>query len=291
MDISEVVNILQLPRDVIKTAVAQGIKHPKTDEIVKLKAQAIGNDYDIIDDWLDNFIEAFYSHEPKRKIPAAVRRELLVEARYKCANCSTTSPLQFHHIIEFSEVPTHDPEQMLVLCANCHGRCTSKEIDRTAQKMIKARLKNDQIDGNQFPARFDWGDLKEVIVTVHNVLNVTESGEESKYDKRNRPLSEKNHLNRMGKDYFEMILDQHQPYFGVIEDFLRNPTNRKVRQLYYEIVDELNSKVMAQRYQFGNFEEIFIQIRDTAKPFLKGKGRTLNIFLSFAYYKCDVGKK
>ncbi|MCL4262237.1 MAG: HNH endonuclease [Anaerolineae bacterium] len=291
MNLAEVVEILQLPRDDIKAAINKGIKHPITPDVIKLEAYPLNGDYDISDESVDAFIEAFFSHEPNRKIPVVTRRVLLIEAKYRCANCLVTVSLEFHHIIEFSRLATHDPRYMIVLCANCHARCTKGEIDRKAQDIMKARLKNDSIEGEQFPIRFDWNELKEVIATVHEVMNVSESGEESKNNRSVVSLHKKNELNQMGEDYFRFIQDQHQPYFGRIKEFIQNPANRDSKQLYYEIIDGLNAKIIAHRREFGNFEHILERIYDTAKPYLKGKGRTLNVFLSFAYHECDLGIK
>jgi hypothetical protein len=87
------------------------------------------------------------------------------------------------------------------------------------------------------------------------------------------------------------MLEHHQQYFGRIEQFLREPANEKFAGLYYEIVDELNAKIAAERDKFDKFEDMMISIRDTAKARLNGNVMTLNILLSFTYFKCDVGRK
>src|SRR4030095_12017013 len=54
-------------------------------------------------------------------IPAALERDLMIEAGYRCAVCKTTEPLQIDHIEEWSVVLKHEFENMIVLCANCHA--------------------------------------------------------------------------------------------------------------------------------------------------------------------------
>lgn len=62
--------------------------------------------------------------KPCRTIPAETRRQLLVEAGHRCAiqTCRVVSPLEAHHITPWSERYHHNPEDMIVLCSNCHGR-------------------------------------------------------------------------------------------------------------------------------------------------------------------------
>ena len=75
-------------------------------------------------------------------VPAALKRRLHEEAGYRCAvpTCRGTSSLQMEHIDEWSEVKEHKFENMIVLCANCHGRVTSKEIHKDAVRNYKRNL-------------------------------------------------------------------------------------------------------------------------------------------------------
>jgi hypothetical protein len=291
MRINEVAQLLCWQRDQIKQAIMPGIMCPGVQEIVKLQAVKLGTDYDVSDQELDFFINSFYQNEPKRQIPTNTRRQLLVESRHRCVVCQETSSLDFHHIIEFSELKHHDPTHMIVLCAVCHRRCTTGEIDVKAQYNYKAKIQSlFPLDENEFPARFSWENLSEIINEIHNSLDIKLPSTNSKNDFSLIEIEHKNQINRMGQNYFEFIRDNHQPYFGKIENFLRDPSNEKIAKLYYEMIDELNSKIAAGREKFESFEEILIQIRDTAKPKISDK-RTLNILLSFTYFKCDIGRK
>ncbi|WP_407674439.1 HNH endonuclease [Nonomuraea glycinis] len=77
-------------------------------------------------------------------IPAALKRELLVEAGHRCAipTCRAPAPLEFEHIEEWAKVKRHDFANMIVLCANCHGRKGSgpNQIDRKSLHQYKANL-------------------------------------------------------------------------------------------------------------------------------------------------------
>ena len=83
------------------------------------------------------------SKKDKRRvlIPAEIERAVMVEASFRCSveRCASTSSLQIHHIDY--DPSNNDPANLLVLCSNCHGRATRKEIDRKACLMMKDLLR------------------------------------------------------------------------------------------------------------------------------------------------------
>lgn len=51
--------------------------------------------------------------------PAKVKRELRQEVNFGCAICGAPL-LEYHHIIPYSEIEHHDPDNMIALCPNHH---------------------------------------------------------------------------------------------------------------------------------------------------------------------------
>jgi len=82
--------------------------------------------------------------EATRYIPVKLRRELLAESGYRCTvpTCKGTSALQFEHIEDWASMPfkNHHFDKMIILCATCHARVTSKEIHKDAIKGYKRNL-------------------------------------------------------------------------------------------------------------------------------------------------------
>jgi len=74
-------------------------------------------------------------------IPAQLRRDVLIEAGYRCAipHCRETD-IQIHHIEGYAVQPEHTFDDLIALCANCHQRVTNGQIDRKAVRQIKANL-------------------------------------------------------------------------------------------------------------------------------------------------------
>jgi len=68
----------------------------------------------------------------------------MIEAGHRCAipTCRAVASLQIEHIEDWAKVRRHDFENMIVLCANCHGRKGNRngQIDRKALRQYKANL-------------------------------------------------------------------------------------------------------------------------------------------------------
>jgi tetratricopeptide (TPR) repeat protein len=74
-------------------------------------------------------------------IPAALRREVLVEAGHRCTipTCRATTT-EVAHIVPFAEVQEHAFENLIALCPNCHTRYDKGEIDRQSMRTYKYNL-------------------------------------------------------------------------------------------------------------------------------------------------------
>jgi HNH endonuclease len=75
-------------------------------------------------------------------VPAAIERALLEEAGYRCAvpTCRATGPFDMEHIEDWAKVKEHKFENMILLCKNCHGRVTAREITKASVRAYKRNL-------------------------------------------------------------------------------------------------------------------------------------------------------
>ena len=140
LKINEAASILNLSREQILDAIQNGLLLPNTQTRTRLSASKCNGEYDITDCDLDAFIAEFEQKEPGRHPPVSVRRQLLVEARHRCAICLDSAPLKFHHMIDWARIKHHDSKRMLAVCGTCHDRCTKGQIDYKSQLMYKAKL-------------------------------------------------------------------------------------------------------------------------------------------------------
>ena len=74
-------------------------------------------------------------------IPAALRREVLVEAGHRCSipTCRQT-PVELSHIVPWAEVHEHSFDNLIALCPTCHTRFDGGEIDRKSMDIYKRNL-------------------------------------------------------------------------------------------------------------------------------------------------------
>lgn len=77
-------------------------------------------------------------------IPIEIKRAVYVEAGHRCAipACRAPSPLEIAHIAPWSDTATHEFDNLICLCANCHSRFDKSQdgFDRQTMLMYKKNL-------------------------------------------------------------------------------------------------------------------------------------------------------
>ena len=145
--------------------------------------------------------------------------------------------------------------------------------------------------------RLEWGDLRAVIDALHSELPKGQhvAVPASRFDTGGVKVARKNELNEMSAGYFETIRQDHEPFFDQILEFLRSPLNSEVRDIYYEVVDEIRFKTARGLHEGVPIDEVLLNIYgqavDSQADRLRPRRRTLNLLLSFMYVACDVGRK
>jgi hypothetical protein len=71
-----------------------------------------------------------------RDIPEPIRRQLRQEAGFGCCACGYPF-IEYHHIIPFSQLPEHHPENMIALCPIHHHQGDIEAIDEVHQRNWK----------------------------------------------------------------------------------------------------------------------------------------------------------
>ena len=81
--------------------------------------------------------------ESRPAVPAALERRLKEEAGYRCAvpRCGGTVRLEMAHIEPWAKVKSHEFENMICLCADCHWRFDKlKQIPKKSIIQFKRNL-------------------------------------------------------------------------------------------------------------------------------------------------------
>lgn len=70
-------------------------------------------------------------------IPMEVQREILYQARHRCAVCCEATPLERAHITPWSKSKDHSEANLIALCANCHERADNEKWGEAYLKKYK----------------------------------------------------------------------------------------------------------------------------------------------------------
>ncbi len=78
---------------------------------------------------------------PRPPITAELSRRVLVEAGHRCAIPTCRNPdVDLHHIVPWERCKSHDFDNLIALCPNCHRRAHNGEIDRKSLLQYKLKL-------------------------------------------------------------------------------------------------------------------------------------------------------
>ncbi len=160
-------------------------------------------------------------------------------------------------------------------------------------------VKRFKLEGYQVPFDFSENDIKDVVLEFKEQLKGIEVDlktaiDEAEYNFEIIPLSEKNKKNQLSNEYYEnVIVATSLSYFNKIEYFLELEKNEHLKEVYFDIVNELNDLITIKRDQFGVFEEVFdfIYNKIYSDSEYKGKRRYIRFLLHYMYYSCSIGIK
>jgi hypothetical protein len=82
--------------------------------------------------------------DKRKPIPSMVRKAIFQEANSRCALCknSDIAALDIHHIDAIKDAGTNSPENLIVLCANCHRKVTHGSVSRDELAAAKNGLQS-----------------------------------------------------------------------------------------------------------------------------------------------------
>lgn len=161
-------------------------------------------------------------------------------------------------------------------------------------------VKKYKLNSYLIPFDFSDQDLRELVITFKEKLPEYQDQIGNEVEKIKREFNKiadevKNAKNKLSSEYYEeVILSESYTYFEKIDNFLEDPKNDVIKDLYYDVVSEIRDLIVLKRGNFGAFEEIFIFIYNLvcqSSRILRGKKRFVNIFLHYMYHTCSIGKK
>lgn len=144
------------------------------------------------------------------------------------------------------------------------------------------------------PLQFDEQDLKSLIIEFHKTIPDTSVVGKSEEDFTYVEIGRKNEINSLSQDYFNEIIKKNYTYFDFIRDFLKDPINQSLKEIYDDTVDDIDAKIVINRNAYNAFEHLLEELYDyviSNSSELAGKKRLIRLFLHYMYCNCDIGKK
>ncbi|WP_324251490.1 ABC-three component system protein [Photorhabdus laumondii] len=108
------------------------------------------------------------------------------------------------------------------------------------------------------------------------------------------PYSQKNQINNMSNEYAEILRRRYLKETAQIKAFLAAPENAEIMQLYENVVEEFQLKIIAKRKEYQNFDSVMNYLFDLLfgrDPVLKKHRRLTKIMLFYMYWNCDIGSE
>lgn len=105
---------------------------------------------------------------------------------------------------------------------------------------------------------------------------------------------EKNRLNNFSEDLANHLLQKHLGYTYVIDQFLQNPANNKIRKKYTNLVEDFQIKILAKLKHYEYFDDLYNHLLDliqSRSKFLKQEEfrPLIHIVIFYMYWNCDIG--
>ena len=154
--------------------------------------------------------------------------------------------------------------------------------------------KKARIDPIDSPLLFDPNLLSEVIQSL-----AAQKGEMQKVlDESPVPRTDynlKNKLNNMSEEYAEDIRKRYLKETSQIQSFLSAPENYEQMEMYQQVVEDLQLKIIAHRKDHQNFDKVMVRLvellleRDPVLRQNSHKGLVRPI-LFYMYWNCDIGE-
>ncbi|MBF0396730.1 MAG: restriction endonuclease [Desulfobacterales bacterium] len=174
-----------------------------------------------------------------------------------------------------------------------------KEVINRYLSIFKHIAKKFNLDRYNLAFEFTDADLKDIVIEFTKEIKSDNESLKSAIDSVRESFTyidkeQKNEKNNLGKEYFDSIIKESSlSHFAKIDEFLQNPINSELSDMYMDSAFELKNLITVKRDEFGAFEEIFIHIYNFVcdrNPKLRNK-RFIYVFLHYMYFNCDIGQK
>ncbi len=154
-----------------------------------------------------------------------------------------------------------------------------------------------QINPFEMPLMVEPDELAEIIVKfaenkeLFSELDINEDIKNAK-DIIRTQFDEKNVNNNLSPEYASLIKDHMTYHYDEITNFISHPENNDLKNLYDEVAEEFNLKIVSHKDDFDKFDRVLNYLYDLLigrDADLKRNKKLTRVFLHYMYYYCDIG--
>lgn len=106
--------------------------------------------------------------------------------------------------------------------------------------------------------------------------------------------AEKNQLNNMTDEFAKALQKSYMSYTFQVQDFLNNPQNTKLQDLYQNAIEEFqHTFIIPRQRDLEFFDDVFnelVNLLIDRDHILRTNKRLTRILVFYMYYNCDIGK-
>ncbi len=177
------------------------------------------------------------------------------------------------------------PESSICLCGIEQLEMWLKTFPKVAE-----RADLDMVDS---PLVVSPDDLSEVVCALENHKKAGLVTEDDPPTPRIL-YSDKNKINNMSAEYADALRKRYLKETAQIQLFLSAPENYELMQLYENVVDEFQLKIIAKKKDHQNFDSVMNHLLDllfARDPTLRKHKKLTRVMLFYMYWNCDIGSE
>ena len=196
-------------------------------------------------------------------------------------------------------------EEKIRILINTHTGIPYENIFLAGIEYIESCLEDfsdipDKVDlkPSNFPININPSALSEFIQHLHQGCEELSKELAGKipedHPTKRTTFKKKNELNNFSEATSNYLLGKYLSYTSVIDKFLQSPANNEIREMYTNLVEDFQVKVLAKIAQYERFDDLYNLLLDIIKSrskFLRQKeAQSLtHIVVFYMYWNCDIG--
>lgn len=135
-------------------------------------------------------------------------------------------------------------------------------------------------------------DLAEVVEAIAGGVDAVLASAGSRPVERTS-LAAKNALNSMTEPTSRRLMQNYGHLLRQIKEFLADPGNERIRELYEDCAEDFDLKIVAHRQDHQSFDRVFghlVELLTARDPLLGRHRRLTRAAVFYMYWNCDIGE-